>query len=142
MLQSNRGRLRLVNLYRYFLALALLLVPFGRKRAICDHHRQLGFADLFQSFTAKVAHKRKDTSHWCCSRVITLKYQMSCQSCSSIWSLVFQTELTSKRRKDRVHPSIHTILSYFCLILSHCILFSCLCHCHSLTMLNLCYTAS
>lgn len=76
--RSNRGRLRLVNLYRYFLALALLLVPFGRKRAICDHHRQLGFADLFQSFTVKVAHKRKDTSHWCCSRVITLKYQMSC----------------------------------------------------------------
>lgn len=39
--------LLLVNLYRYFLALALLLVPFGRKRAICDHHRP-GLWNIFR----------------------------------------------------------------------------------------------
>lgn len=39
--------LLLVNLYRYFLALALLLVPFGRKRAICDHHKP-GLWNIFR----------------------------------------------------------------------------------------------
>ena len=31
-----------MNLYRFFIPLVLLLLPFGRKRAICDHHRPLG----------------------------------------------------------------------------------------------------
>lgn len=39
--------LRLLSLYRYFVPLALLLLPFGRKRSICDHHRWLGFCGVW-----------------------------------------------------------------------------------------------
>ena len=49
----------LLSLYRYFVPLALLLLPFGRKRSICDHHRP-GLWNLFRRMVAMPSMCRGD----------------------------------------------------------------------------------